>query len=53
MKKMLKKAGAAEEKIDYFKIRENTPSHLRKQITMEEAHKMIRDARAEKVKKAS
>lgn len=53
MKKILKKAGAAEEKIDYFKIRENTPSHLRKQITMQEAHKMISDAHAEKLKRAS
>lgn len=54
MKKILKKTGAQDEpKIDYFEIVRNTPRHLRKKMTMEEAHKMIRNAHAEKLKKAS
>jgi hypothetical protein len=53
-KKILKKTGAQDEpKIDYFEIVKNTPKHLRKGMNMEEADKMIRDAHAEKLKKAS
>ncbi len=53
MKKILKKAGAVEEKIDYFKIRENTPAHLRKVLTIDDVRKQVLEARAEKLKKAS
>jgi hypothetical protein len=38
-----------EAKIDYFKLRQETPSHLRKGITMKEFHEAMRKANKEKL----
>ncbi len=53
MKKTSKSVGVKEDKIDYFKLRENTPLHLRKRMTMKEFHETIIKVREQKLKKAS
>ncbi len=54
MKKMLKDSSAVNEnqKFDYFEYVRNNPDKG-KRISTEEAHRIIREAHAEKLKKAS
>ena len=55
MKKTSEKIGAEvnEPKIDYFKMFQETPKHLRKRITMQEMHDIVLKAREEKRKKTT
>ena len=54
MKKTSENVGVkGETKIDYFKLRKETPAHLRKRITIKEFREMVVKTRQEKLKDES